>query len=489
MKILLVDDIVDHCNYISNLLVRELQAEVETANSGEEALALLDLTEYDCVLLDYNLPTLNGLEVLHEIQKKGSLTSVVMVTGQGTEMVAVEAMKKGAYYYFTKSAISLNRAEVLELIKKAVAHTKTQTRLHRVENKLQTFFELSSELYFLLDEKNRITFITPRVQNLLEFTPDELTGQKFDAFIHPQDQGIWLRQVYQQRKNPSAIQCFNCRMVSKSNLTHEAQWLIKTVPDPDATLRTIAGSIKDVTEEKEKTQQLVDARTAAETKVKTLETLLRSASSYLQTELQALMPVDPASEPGSNQTAEQSSVNHQRPGLACSALAEQAGLLKLFIDSEIPQDHRDTAQLRTLAMQAAKASCQPISVLVVDDYELKGVNAPAFEVMLRCLMIQAERHVPATQPAEVVITGVPGPENSGLTCLSILNPTLNLSPDQVKVAFEPFSLAGLGTNFALAKHIAERHQGKIWIRSSTQGGTIFNLTFPSARVSQLKALG
>ncbi len=75
--------------------------------SGEEGLALCEAQKPDLVVLDYNLPDFNGLEFLAHLDQdlKQSLL-IIMITGQGSETVAVEAMRTGACDYLDKNRLS-----------------------------------------------------------------------------------------------------------------------------------------------------------------------------------------------------------------------------------------------------------------------------------------------------------------------------------------------------------------------------------------------
>ncbi len=82
---------------------------VEEADTVAAGLDLLRHDDYDCVLLDFCLPDGDGLDLLIALDEFGLQTPVVMITGQGSEPVAVEAMKRGAKDYLVKDCIDQGR--------------------------------------------------------------------------------------------------------------------------------------------------------------------------------------------------------------------------------------------------------------------------------------------------------------------------------------------------------------------------------------------
>lgn len=75
---------------------------VDLAKDGEEGLAMFAAASYDVLLVDQNMPVHDGLDVIRTLAVQGSEVPVVMVTGTGSEAVAVEAMKLGARDYVVK---------------------------------------------------------------------------------------------------------------------------------------------------------------------------------------------------------------------------------------------------------------------------------------------------------------------------------------------------------------------------------------------------
>lgn len=103
IRLLVVEDDADQ-RFLIERRLGDMDVDVTMAASGEEALE--QLSDIDLVLLDYRLPDMSGLETLREIKKLGG-PSVVMVTGMGSESVAVEAMRSGAIDYVVKDSTYL----------------------------------------------------------------------------------------------------------------------------------------------------------------------------------------------------------------------------------------------------------------------------------------------------------------------------------------------------------------------------------------------
>ena len=76
--------------------------QVDTAQSGEEAIEKLGRTPYHLLITDLSLRTLSGMDVLRWVKMHAPETAVIMITAYGSEKIAVEAMKLGAADYLPK---------------------------------------------------------------------------------------------------------------------------------------------------------------------------------------------------------------------------------------------------------------------------------------------------------------------------------------------------------------------------------------------------
>ena len=100
-RILVVDDEADIRESLETLLDLEGYS-VELAQNATEGLRKMESGHYDLVLLDLMMPDRSGMEVLKEVRERDTETPIIMITAYGSVEVAVNALKAGASYYFSK---------------------------------------------------------------------------------------------------------------------------------------------------------------------------------------------------------------------------------------------------------------------------------------------------------------------------------------------------------------------------------------------------
>ena len=108
-KILLVEDEASIRRVLGSILSEEDKSyQIEEATNGQEAMDMIDKTDYDLVLCDIKMPKKDGLEVLLEAKARKPALRIVMISGHGDLETAVQAMKMGAFDYIAKPP-DLNR--------------------------------------------------------------------------------------------------------------------------------------------------------------------------------------------------------------------------------------------------------------------------------------------------------------------------------------------------------------------------------------------
>ncbi|MFP7753806.1 sigma-54-dependent transcriptional regulator [Thermodesulfobacteriota bacterium B35] len=120
--ILIVDDQPDLLQGLRRMLVREFPGlAVSTCVDTGEALDLVASRPVDLVLLDIQMPEMNGFEMLDRLRRIDGEITVVMMTGYGSIETAVEAIKAGAYDFITKP---FDKAALFRTVRKGLEHNR-----------------------------------------------------------------------------------------------------------------------------------------------------------------------------------------------------------------------------------------------------------------------------------------------------------------------------------------------------------------------------
>ncbi len=125
-KLLIVDDEAVALRNLERVMTKA-GYDVTAAQSGEEALALLEKQAFDILLTDLRMEKVDGMRLLKVCRARHPDCEVIMITGYASAQSAVEAMKQGAFYYITKPFR-------LDEVRKVVAEAMEKIRL-RNENR------------------------------------------------------------------------------------------------------------------------------------------------------------------------------------------------------------------------------------------------------------------------------------------------------------------------------------------------------------------
>ena len=137
LKVLLVEDNPTDALIVKKKVQKDTSFEYEVKHvvSGEAALLELEKSQYNVMLLDYNLPKKSGLDTLKEIKAKNIEVPVVMITGQGDDKVAVQLIKEGAFDYLPKRE---NYADSVPLmIRKTIVESRAKLEHQRLQREIK----------------------------------------------------------------------------------------------------------------------------------------------------------------------------------------------------------------------------------------------------------------------------------------------------------------------------------------------------------------
>lgn len=181
--VLVIDDSKDDLE----LIVRSLRKKggtyrCLTASNGFEGMQQLEQRVPDCIILDYSLPGETGLQLLSRIQGAYPYVPVIIMTGQGNEVIAVEAMRRGADNYLVKSEFD---ADVLD---KYIREAIEKKRLIReIEENKQALQHKQQELQSALQFNNLILESIPGLVFVKDSGLRIIQANKAFLELYPED--------------------------------------------------------------------------------------------------------------------------------------------------------------------------------------------------------------------------------------------------------------------------------------------------------------
>lgn len=161
-NILYIDDEISALKAISAILRKEGYS-VFTSTNAEEGMEVLKNTNIDCILLDYRLPGMDGIDLLKWLKHSEISVPTVMLTAYGTIEKAVEAMKLGAYHYLIKP---VDTELLLNVIKEAIEKAKGIQKLVGIETPFPEIIgksKIMQEIFYIMQmvaESNANVLIT-----------------------------------------------------------------------------------------------------------------------------------------------------------------------------------------------------------------------------------------------------------------------------------------------------------------------------------------
>lgn len=162
---------------------------IDITNDSREGLSMAESHAYDIVAVDHKMPNYSGLDVIRILSVKDDCPPLIMITGTGSEEIAVEAMKTGAADYIIKDPDGYYLELLPPLIEKVLQRQKVMEEKNRAEAALRESEEKHRNLVerandgIVIVMDGLIQFANPSMEKITGYTLGESIGRTFAEYI------------------------------------------------------------------------------------------------------------------------------------------------------------------------------------------------------------------------------------------------------------------------------------------------------------------
>jgi PAS domain S-box-containing protein len=295
-NILIVDDRWENLLATEKIL-RHLDAGIFTANSGNEALSLVLRHRFAVVLLDVQMPGMDGFETAVLMQEHESMQGVpiIFVTAiSKEERYAIQAAEIGAVDYIFKpisSEILKSKVKVyLDLYVQREELLKTQGTLEDTQTRLRTILDNVLDGIIMIDGSGIVISINPAVVNMFGYEAADIVGRNIKMLMPEPNRGShdgYLAR-YQSTGTTRAIGMGReLEGLTKAGLTFPMELTVSEVSFRGQ--RMFVGLVRDITERKRVEDMSGRAKVAAEAANRTKSDFLANMSHEIRTPLNAIL--------------------------------------------------------------------------------------------------------------------------------------------------------------------------------------------------------
>lgn len=245
-EVLHVDDELDFAAMTAEYLESQIETvSVETAPSAKDCLEKLTANKFDCVVIDYALPRMNGIELLETVREEHPDLPVILFTGKGSEELATESIRAGVSDYIPKTNDTEQFDLLAERILNAIDQSRGQANYREIFEKMPDGVTLHDATSGSLIDTNQ------QFCDMLGYTKDELLEMNF-AEIHPDEEPYTAERAREhiQRAATEGPQTFEWRDQTKAGdlLPVEVHLRQTTINNE----QRILAVVRDISERKER---------------------------------------------------------------------------------------------------------------------------------------------------------------------------------------------------------------------------------------------
>jgi CheY-like chemotaxis protein len=186
LSVLLIDDEPTLLEVIKPFVERSGEMSVHTAQSATEALKILPEKSFDAIIVDYDMPEINGIEFLKILRSKGDTTPVIIFTGVGHERTAIEAINYGANFFLKKDEDPQRQFhELCDMVKTAVESKYIGKKLGTSRKIISDMVNFSLDPSFAIDHEGKVVAWNASMEQLTDTPASDIMGKSDYLYTKP----------------------------------------------------------------------------------------------------------------------------------------------------------------------------------------------------------------------------------------------------------------------------------------------------------------
>lgn len=254
-NILVVDDSRSARDMIREFLEQEGYA-VSMASDGKEAVKKFREKLFDLVLMDANMPIVDGFRACAEIRRcpNGSDTGIIMITGHNDDESVEKAFAAGAEEYITKPILW---SVLRKRIRLSLNNRQAQEQIAEGRARLEAIVNTAADAIIVINQGGCIESINPAVEKMFGYSKNSVLGQNVSMLMpspHRERHDSYLYSYLQSRKSKIIGNTLELIAVKCNGKTFPIELTVSEVRLKDRIL--FSGIIRDITERKEAEEKL-----------------------------------------------------------------------------------------------------------------------------------------------------------------------------------------------------------------------------------------
>ncbi|NLV04769.1 response regulator [Haloarcula rubripromontorii] len=252
ITVLHVDDDPDFAELAATFIERQHdRLNVVRADSAGEGRTLLAERDIDCVVSDYDMPRLNGIEFLQALRQRHPDLPFILFTGKGSEEIASEAISAGVTDYLQKGSDAERYELLANRITNAVAQNRAERRAVETTQRYETLFTHTTNAIAsveLRDGAPIIQSVNPAFEATFVPPDADVVGRSLDRVITATDAQREQAERITERAETGAV---TTREVTRQTVDGPRRFQLQSVPiDVDGTdgVRSAFAVYTDVTD-------------------------------------------------------------------------------------------------------------------------------------------------------------------------------------------------------------------------------------------------